>query len=116
MTDEASPGLKKVEDLFKGLAWDTLITAALAYFNIDFWPLNAVLTFFTNRVYEFLRLQFDLGTIVFTNAEHKRAFDSASVTLKIVAQDRGINSPEFMNAKENARLALARFVHFGDAS
>lgn len=113
MTDQASPQIKQAEDVFKSLAWDTLVTTGLDELNLDFWPINVIIRFFTTKLYEQLRLQFDLGAIAFLNAEHKAAFDKADVTLKIIASDKGIDSDDYKRAKENAKIALSKFERFG---
>lgn len=55
----------------------------------------------------------DVTTIKLVNAEHQAAFDKARVTLQIIAHDKGIDSPDFQNARENAKAALSQFVRFG---
>ena len=116
MTDQVNPVLKKAEDLFKTLAWDTLVQAALVALKIDFWPLNVIFEYFSEKLYELTRLQFDMAMITFINAEHEAAFDKAEVTLKILGQQKGVDSPEYQAAKENAKNALSKFVRFGDTA
>jgi len=116
MTDQVNQPIKTAEDLFKSLIWDNLVSAALVYAKIDFWPLNSICRFLTNQLYEFFRLQFDLATIVFLNTVHKAEFDKACVTLKVIGQDYGPDSSQYKVAKDNAKDALSKFVRFGAAS
>lgn len=116
MTDEANPEIQKDEDQFKGLAWDTLVTAGLDYLKLNFFPVNQVIRYFTDKLYQLFSLQFDLVAIAFINEQHKTAFEKSVITLKVIAVDNGVDSPEYLKAKENAKEALSQFVRFGDAT
>lgn len=112
MTEIANPALGKIEDLVKDLAWDNLVKATLVYLKLDFWPVNAIATLFTDKLYESLRTTVDLAAISLVNEHHQRGFDRALVTLAIVARDKGMESDEYRKAKENAKTALSQFVRF----
>lgn len=60
-----------------------------------------------------MKLAVDLEAITLVNAEHKRDYDKASVVLKIIAIDKGIDSDEFKKARDNAKIALSKYVRFG---
>lgn len=81
------------------------------------WPvrqiLNGIAQMVTNKIFGKLRLVVDMGAISFVNQEHKAAFDKAAVTLKIIAQDKGIESDEYKRAREDAKTALSRFLRYG---
>jgi hypothetical protein len=122
MSDDAYKKLGLAEAIFKDLIWDNLIRAGkAALFSaapwMSVWPLgpmiNLLIDMFTDKLYEGLRLAIDLEAIVFVNEAHRRAYDKAAVTLKILAQEKGIDSPEFKNAKEYAKADLSKFVRFG---
>ena len=112
MTTQVNPTLENVESIFKGLAWDNLVSGVLLYFKIDVWPLNSFIRLITDKLFDLFKTSFDLQAIVFINDQHKDAFTKAMVTLKIIAHDKGIDSQEFRKAKENAKEYLAQFVHF----
>jgi hypothetical protein len=121
MTTEANPTLGKFENLFKEWVWDNLVEAGLtALFTqvpaLAVWPIKPILSYiirlYADRLFSAIKLCVDLQAIAFVNEAHKRAFDKASVTLKIIAHDKGLDSPEFKNARENAKTELAKYVHF----
>lgn len=113
MTDQVNPKIKKFEDLFKDLAWDTMVDGVLAKAGINIWPLNFFIKYFTDKLYEALRLQFDVTAIVFISTVHRVQFDKAAVALKIIAHNHGPESQEFKKAREYAKMELARFVRYG---
>lgn len=122
MTDSAYPQLKTAEDIFKQVVWDTLVKAAIAALfqaapYLAVWPIGPIITYIINQfsaaLYSVLRIIVDLEAIAFVNAEYKSAFDKAAVTLKIIAHDKGIDSKEFADAKENAKKIFAKYVSFG---
>lgn len=109
------------EDLFKSLVWDLILKAVidaicaavpLLAFPPVKWILSFLITKFTDQFYEAVKLQIDMQSIIIKNAEHLSAYNKASATLKIIAHDKGIDSEEFKNARENAKLALSKFVRF----
>lgn len=67
---------------------------------------------FADQLYAAVKLAIDLEVIAFKNEEHKKRFQAASSTLAIIAHDKGIESEDFKNARENARQALSVFVRF----
>jgi hypothetical protein len=122
VTEGANSSLDRVEGLFKDLFWDGVTEAAiLAVFAsvpwLNVWPLSAIVRLllkgFSEKMFTGLKLIVDLQAIAFLNEEHKKAYDKASVQLKIIANDKGVDSPEFKRARENAKEALSRFVSFG---
>ncbi len=125
MSTTATPTLGLVEDAFKALIWDTSLQVGLAALFtyvpvLNVWPLRRVITdvvqFIGDKLFFALRELIDVSAIQLRNAVHQRAFDRAVVTLKIIAHDKGIESPEFMNARENAKIEFSKFVRFGAAA
>lgn len=112
MTTGVNPVLTGAEDLFKKLVWDNLVTAALTAFGVNFSVVRWVVGFFTDKIYEIFRTLFDEGALIFLNEAHKRAFDDATVSLKIIGQQKGIDSDEYKKAKSNAQAALSAFLKF----
>lgn len=124
MTTVANPTLGKIEDVFKIVVWDVLVDASLgALFAAEpwlaTWPLGPMLRgfvhLFSDKLYLGARLLLDLQAIMITNELHKRYFNSSAATLKIIAHDKGIDSPEFKEATLNAKKDFAKFVHFNGA-
>jgi hypothetical protein len=124
VTDQANPTLGKIEDLFQSLVWDNLVEAALtALFTempfLSIWPIGplicAMVKAIAGKLFEGLRLMVDMTAIILVNETHRRKFDNAVITLKLIAEKSGTDSDEYRKAKENAKIALAQFVHFGAA-
>jgi len=112
-------------DVFKALVWDNLVTAGvkslalIPYVGPFFaWgPISAVIqflveTFITNPLYMGLQLVVDLDVIVLRNEEAQRTYEAASVSLKIVAGERGIQSQEFKDAREKHKQEMSQFTRF----
>lgn len=97
---------------FKSLVWDVLVEAALTALHINFWPINSIVIYVTDQLYEGLHLAFDLEKIIFINAAHKSAYTTADVTLKIIAHDKGMDSDDFKTAQLNFQKELVRFTTF----
>jgi len=111
-----------IGDSFKDLVWDVLIKAALAilFKAIPFlgWgPIGAlvsvVVKWFADKLYELVKETFELQKIAFTNLAHLQAYQSASLKLKLIARDKGIDSHEFQEARSVHRKTLSFFVRFG---
>ena len=95
--------------MFKYISCRCLV---LNYYGLDFFPLNTIINFIMDATYDKLRLIVDLSAIIILNAEHKAAFDNAALKLQIMANSYGIDSEQFKQEKENAKLALSKFVTF----
>lgn len=107
--------------IFKELVWDSLVKAAIArlFAAVPFLAWGPVgiavswaLTLFADKIYEAVKLAVELEVIVLRNEAHRRAFDRASVELRLLARTKGIESPEFKVAREEHKKALAQFVRF----
>jgi len=114
--------LTHAEILYKELVWDTTITAGLAvaetYVAVLRAPVIKGLFEFTvrtvgNWIYKNLVLVTDIAAIHLVNADHQAAYDKASLVLEVIAHDKGIDSPEFARARDEAKIALSRFASFG---
>jgi hypothetical protein len=112
VSESVNPVLTKAEDLFETLAWKPLVEAEMTALGLNFFPVNVILRYIMGRVYGRFRKTADTSAIPLLNAEYQRAFNSAAVTLKIIARDKGVDSNEFKIAEENARLALSRLVRY----
>ena len=119
MTTTAIPSLKIIEDLFKTSIFDPLIEAALITLLGPLLGVPVVGSLvryaaraFADKLFETLRLVLDVQAIAFVNEAHKKDFDKAAVTLKIIAHAKGIDSPEYKNAREHAKVALSDFARY----
>ena len=110
-----------IGDIVHDLVWTAIIKLVTErlFSMIPFlaWgPLGILTSFVVGKLmewaYEAMKLAVDLQVIRFNNEAHQRAFDTASVTLKIIARDKGINSLEFKEARDAHKKALAIFVKF----
>lgn len=113
MSEIANPTLGKAEDLFKSFVWTPFIDGLLTQHGLNWWPLSAMARLLTDKIFEKLRLIVDLGAISFVNKEHEKAFNTESVKLHIIAKAKGLDSPEYREAKERAKDALGSFVRYG---
>lgn len=120
MASSYSP-MNLAETTFKSLVWDTLLTASIADLKanvpaFNLWPLS-VLTdktaaLLSNYLFDKIRLVVDVADMNMVNEAHETAYQQASIKLMIIAHDKGINSNEFIQAREDAKKALSTFVHF----
>lgn len=107
--------------LFKSLVWDTLVKVALqqlflAVPLLGWGPIGYVVSWvvvkLTDKLYDVTKTAVDLEVIVLRNEEHRREYAVAAVKLKLIAKSKGVDSPEFKNAREEHQQALSRFVRF----
>jgi hypothetical protein len=109
-----------LNDQFKDLVWDVLvralITKLLAAVPWLVGPLGGIAGLIIGLVgdmlYNLITQYIEFSSIAIRNLEHRRAFDAASVKLKILARDKGIDSEEFKKARDEQRKALSAFVRF----
>lgn len=113
--------LPDIGDTLKDLVWDVLIQAALAkVFSAVPWlgwgPIGAVVTvvvgLVADQLFDGMKMVFDMNKIPFVNAAHLKAYETGSVKLKLIARDKGIDSPEFKEARLATREELSTFVQF----
>lgn len=52
----------------------------------------------------------DVTAIRFMDDAHQSAYEKACSKLLVIAHDKGIDSQEFINARDNAKKALSQFV------
>lgn len=112
MTETINPTLTKIEDLFKTLVWDNAINAFLTWLFtaapwLNIWPLKPIVAGVTNLIlnkfYGFMVLFADLKAAKIINENHRRSFEKASVVLALIARDKGIESEEYKNARNDAK-------------
>lgn len=122
MTTSAYAPLTASEQVFKDLIWTPMVLAgetwiegavpALAFpilKQLD----EAAISAITDWVFNSLMLVIDVAAIRLVNSAHQSAYDTASLQLKIVVQEKGINSNEYIQARQAALTALSQFTRFG---
>lgn len=109
------------DDLFKDLIWQPIVKLILAELFkllpfLAWGPLGPIVTlivtYLAEKIFTAVKLFVDLQVISLKNKEHQAAYDRASVSLKIIAKDKGIDSPEFRKARDENKAALSDFVKF----
>lgn len=122
MSETAYPQLTIVEDAFKSMVWDNLVEAGLTAFFAYFTFLNIpvvrqtiryLATSFSDFLFANARLFLDVTAIKIVNSAAKSKYDTELLRLKIISLEKGNQSNEYKAARENAKAALAKFVHFG---
>lgn len=107
------------DEIFKNLIWDSLVKLALSrLFAAIPWlgwgPIGVlvgwIVGMFADQIYDALKLAVNMQVIVFRNEKLKAAYDKASVQLRIVAHDKGIESEEFRLEREKHKKALSELV------
>lgn len=109
-----------MKDLFKDLVFDQIVEWSLKEL-FSLWPflgwgpvgliVTHVITKYSEIFYNRLKGAIILQKIYFKNVDLQKAFDHESVKLKIISDSFDENSPEFLEAKENAKKVLSDFVH-----
>lgn len=120
MTNVAYRPLTTIEQVFKDLVWTPGIRAgelalegAVPFFAL---PLvseaeEGLINILADWLYNQFILLVDITSIKLLNAEHQAAYDKASLQLKIIAIDKGVNSDDFKKAREVAKLAFSKFTN-----
>lgn len=119
-----SAATEAVDDLFRELVWGSLVKAVLgrifaAVPLLGWGPIGFVVAFFVNKIaseiYDDVKELIKLEVIEFRNKEFEKAFNTTSVKLKIIAREKGIESPEFRSARDADKIALSKLARFGVA-
>lgn len=122
MTETAYPELDRVQEIFHVLIWNNIVEATLTVFFIKYpflkvWPVESIIRYlvrrWSNELYGVAKLTMDVTSIRLVNAIHLAEYEKASIRLKIIAIDRGIDSDEFKKAREAYRISLSKFTRFG---
>lgn len=120
MSDSAFKKLTIAEKVFYDLVWSNLITVGLEslytaapYLRPFSFAISFIIKNLSDKLYEGLVLVVDLQAIIFVNEVHRAEYNKALIKLRGLAQTKGIDSPEFLEAREDAKSALAHFVRFG---
>ena len=115
----ALPELIEAEDLFKGSVWDPLLDFGLAALYVEcpylnWWPLNAAIKHFAHKLTDIIFTAFteviNLKYGILKNLGMQEMFTTHALRMKNAALEKGIDSEEFKNAKEQGKKALAAKV------
>ena len=63
-------------------------------------------------VYKYVSLTIDTTKIKLSNKKHQKEYDKSLVMLRIISIEKGIESKEFKDARENAKNSLSKFVMY----
>ena len=124
MSESVSRPLTVAEQIFHDIIWNPLImageTALFTWAPILNAPVlgdidKGVISVVSDYLFSQLVLFVDVTAIKFIDPAHQSAYDSASEALKIIAQEKGITSAEFLAAQAAAIKAMQSFVHLNVA-
>ena len=74
------------------------------------WPISSIINYFGDLLFSGFVLVVDVGAIQLLNTQHQSVYNDASLKLKIIAHDKGIESDEFKNAREVAKISMSKFT------
>lgn len=111
-------------NLFKDLVYDTLVKQAVSKLLSKmvgvvtipiFGPfigsaISFLITYVANLIYAPLDEFVDMKQIVLKDKDLQKKYDTESLKLKVIAQEKGIDSPEFKKERDVSKQALANFV------
>jgi len=118
MADSVSKPLTAAEDALKlvlkellkagEIALETAVPAFAAppLKNIEEWALDEAF----DKAFEQFRLFVDCETVKLVNTIHQSQYEKISENLAILALEKGITSPEYLQARQADAEAFAKFV------
>lgn len=121
MTTVAFKALTLAEQIFYDLVWHPGIRAGELALegSVPFFALpvirnveEEVIDLLSDYLFRQFATFVDVSAIRLVNTKHQREFDLAATKLKILAHSKGIDSPEFKQAREDAKIVLSQFVRF----
>lgn len=106
-------------DLFRTLVFDNAVEAAMVDYlgpvlaiPVLGYVVKTMILKFADALYNRLEGIVVLGSVLFVDAVHRKAFETASIGLKQIALEKGLNSPEYKEAHEREKQALKKFGQF----
>jgi hypothetical protein len=108
-----------VNNEFKNLIWDTAVKfaiskliAAVPFLSAPF--LSGIISMIVFKVadvlFEKISLIVDLKLIVFRSEKLQKAYTKAALNLRELGEKKGVESMEYMTAREEHREALSKLV------
>lgn len=109
-----------MNDLWKSLVWDPLVTAALADFYVAAplliplrWLINPIAKILLDKLYSLFRIFINVDLVIpLRNAEHQRAYELASLELLALEKTQGSDSPAYQKALDENVKTLSNFIAF----
>lgn len=120
MTDVAFKPLTQIELIFRDLVWRPMIKAGEVWIegNVPILAFPGIKQISEELVeqladwtFEQIRMFIDIAAIKLVSSAHQSAYDQASLELRIIAINKGIDSQEFKNARDKALEDLSRFTN-----
>lgn len=124
MTTSAFPHLTSDEQVFYDLLWTPMLTVGENWLEIEVPFLDlpiikqfdeAILKGVTDSIFNALVLVIDVTAIKLVNDANQSAYDTASLQLRIIAEESGIKSDAYNQAKSAALVALSNFTQLPGA-
>lgn len=113
--------IDQASDIFKSLVWNSLVKAAtnalfaavpfLAWGPVG-WLVNIIITKFADFLFAQAKEFIIFEAIQFRNKELQSKFDLASVELKLIAINKGVDSDDFKQARAKNVNDLSAFIRF----
>lgn len=122
MSTSAYAPLTAAQQVFHDLIWLPMIQAGEKYIEAEVPVLalpiikqldEATIKALTDWAFSQLCLVIDIEAIQLVNSAHQTAYDTASLQLRVVAIDKGVQSAEYNASLTAALAALSAFGHFG---
>lgn len=119
MADVAFKSLSQAEQIFHDLVYRPTIMAAEKALEMAVPALllpvvkqmeEGIIDLVSEWVYRKLVLLIDVESVALVDEIHQAAYDKASLKLKIIAIDNGVNSLAYTQARDEAVAALSRFT------
>lgn len=119
MTTSVSAPLTQAEHIFKTVIWDPMLKAGETWIEgqVPFLALpvvkqidEALIQDLTDALYAQIVLMVDIVTLKLIDTRRQSAYDTASLELAVIAQEKGIHSAEFEKTIAAAALTQSQFT------
>lgn len=111
MPDSVNQTLTTAQNIFKDLVWDSAVTAIkieAPWMNIP--VIGWIVDLGFSVMWRFFVLFVDVTSIKLLNSVHQSAYEKASIKLALYEKDYGLDSKEYKDAKESAKIAMSNFT------
>lgn len=122
MTDSAYPVLTEIEQAFKTIVWNPLITTGEAWIEgqVPFLALPVIkqldefaIQEITDAIFNQVIIFIDVTAIRLVNPVLQGKWAVASESLALISQEQGVNSDAYKQALATAAADFAKWVHTG---
>ena len=120
MSTSVFQNLTDAEQIFKDLIFMPMIMAGEIWLESSLPALalpvikqidEAFIMAFADALFQQIVMLIDITAIKLINGELQTAWDTASFKLRVIAQEHGIKSPEYIAARENAKIEFSKFTN-----